>query len=228
MGSCVSVHKKSEPEIGPEKKGSSQIQPASKESKTQDEVVGRQSHSVANRSTFEDVDGKGESFFDSQPWLDSDSEDFLSVNGDFTPSRGNTPVHQNSYLHTPPPDNCLSVSNKTISKPEPSPTDDKKKLADLFHESISENQQDDNQSLLGVKTIRSNGMPEGSNAVQNQTLHKRKENSVCTNEMSPVGVANLEKQKLSRSLSSCIPGLARSMSFSDRKKRLSPAQTFDR
>ncbi|CAM8987113.1 hypothetical protein QQ045_007926 [Rhodiola kirilowii] len=35
-----------------------------------------------------------ETFFDTQPWLESDcDEDFYSVNGDSTPSRGNTPVH---------------------------------------------------------------------------------------------------------------------------------------
>ncbi|CAO2816419.1 unnamed protein product [Amaranthus hypochondriacus] len=37
---------------------------------------------------------KDEAFFDTQGWLDSDcDDDFYSVNGDFTPSRGNTPVH---------------------------------------------------------------------------------------------------------------------------------------
>ncbi|KAG2261387.1 hypothetical protein Bca52824_068466 [Brassica carinata] len=35
---------------------------------------------------------KDEAFFDTQQWLQSDSDDdFHSVNGDFTPSRGNTP-----------------------------------------------------------------------------------------------------------------------------------------
>lgn len=33
-------------------------------------------------------------FHDTQPWLDSDNDDdFYSINGDFTPSRGNTPLH---------------------------------------------------------------------------------------------------------------------------------------
>ncbi|KNA19847.1 hypothetical protein SOVF_057680 [Spinacia oleracea] len=36
---------------------------------------------------------KDEAFFDTQGWLDSDcDDDFHSVNGDFTPSRSNTPV----------------------------------------------------------------------------------------------------------------------------------------
>ncbi|TVU13908.1 hypothetical protein EJB05_37344 [Eragrostis curvula] len=38
---------------------------------------------------------KDESFFEARPWLDSDSDDdFYSVRGDFTPSRGTTPNHQ--------------------------------------------------------------------------------------------------------------------------------------
>ncbi|CAN0924677.1 Uncharacterized protein At3g27210 [Linum grandiflorum] len=45
---------------------------------------------------------KEEFFFDSQPWLDSDVEDdFHSVRGDFTPSRGSTPVHHNFFITTP-------------------------------------------------------------------------------------------------------------------------------
>lgn len=37
---------------------------------------------------------KDETFFDTQAWLDSDcDDDFYSVNGDFTPSRGSTPIH---------------------------------------------------------------------------------------------------------------------------------------
>ncbi|KAG8084232.1 hypothetical protein GUJ93_ZPchr0010g9470 [Zizania palustris] len=38
---------------------------------------------------------KDETFFDSRAWLDSECEDdFYSVNGDFTPSRGNTSNYQ--------------------------------------------------------------------------------------------------------------------------------------
>lgn len=37
---------------------------------------------------------KDETFYDTQGWLDSDcDDDFHSVNGEFTPSRGSTPVH---------------------------------------------------------------------------------------------------------------------------------------
>ncbi|EPS70931.1 hypothetical protein M569_03840, partial [Genlisea aurea] len=61
---------------------------------------------------------KEEGFFDSQPWLDSDcEEDYFSVNGgDFTPSRGTTPVHH--AFQTPPP------------------SDSKKRLSELFQESL--------------------------------------------------------------------------------------------
>ncbi|KAG8064375.1 hypothetical protein GUJ93_ZPchr0004g38735 [Zizania palustris] len=52
----------------------------------------------AGASPYHDITPNGskdEWFFEAKPWLDSDSEDdFHSVRGDFTPSRGTTPDHQ--------------------------------------------------------------------------------------------------------------------------------------
>ncbi|XP_039059802.1 uncharacterized protein At3g27210-like [Hibiscus syriacus] len=68
------------------------------------------------QTSFGDLSKTEESFFDSNPWLESDSEDFFSVNGDSTFSRGNSPkTYKNLKAN--------------------SPTDTKKQLIELFRES---------------------------------------------------------------------------------------------
>ncbi|CAI9111555.1 OLC1v1011806C1 [Oldenlandia corymbosa var. corymbosa] len=102
-----------------------------------------------------DFGSKEETFFDSQAWLESDCEDdFFSVNGDFTPSRGNTPVHNSFSVRTTPGRSngqLLTTSRSSNSKtmPEPSPTTEKKKqrLSELFKDSLGDDedgQQDEN------------------------------------------------------------------------------------
>ncbi|OAY76710.1 Uncharacterized protein ACMD2_05533 [Ananas comosus] len=77
---------------------------------------------------------KEEFFFDSRAWLDSDCEDdFFSVNGDFTPSRGSTPNYQIIAPSTLRTDVVISVAKFADPNTEPSPTS-RKKLADLFLE----------------------------------------------------------------------------------------------
>ncbi|KVI02432.1 uncharacterized protein At3g27210-like [Cynara cardunculus var. scolymus] len=97
---------------------------------------------------FSDYGSKEETFFDSQAWLDSDYEDdFMSVNGEFTPSRGNTPVHHSLTVGTPqsngraiaiPPDNNLVHGSTLEPSPSPTPTEKKMRLLDLFKESLRE------------------------------------------------------------------------------------------
>ncbi|XP_020589905.1 uncharacterized protein At3g27210-like [Phalaenopsis equestris] len=75
---------------------------------------------------------KEEKFFDSKLWLDTDGEDeFLSVNGDFTPSRCSTPNHESIKLMTPK--RSTSLENFPRPKPETSSTG-RKKLAELLRE----------------------------------------------------------------------------------------------
>ncbi|KAL8200788.1 hypothetical protein R6Q57_012127 [Mikania cordata] len=95
------------------------------------------SHSM---SAFSDYGSKDEIFFDSQAWLHSDYEDeFMSINGEFTPSRGKTPVH---HSLTP------SRGYKSMDHAEPlgstaqrslTPTLKRKRLLDLFKESLRDN-----------------------------------------------------------------------------------------
>lgn len=97
-------------------------------------------------AAFSDYGSKEETFFDSQAWLDSDYEDdFMSVNGEFTPSKGNTPLHHSLTLGTPqlngkaiamPTDNN-GVLGSTL-QPSPTPTEKRMRLLDLFKESLRE------------------------------------------------------------------------------------------
>ncbi|CAN6462758.1 unnamed protein product [Victoria cruziana] len=78
---------------------------------------------------------KDEAFFDSLAWLESDcDDDYFSVRGDFTPSRGNSLNYHGSRPGTPRPTLASIVSRMSDVKTEISPTSKKKKLADLFKE----------------------------------------------------------------------------------------------
>ncbi|KAL4581527.1 hypothetical protein LXL04_006049 [Taraxacum kok-saghyz] len=82
-------------------------------------------------ASFRDFGSKEETFFDSQAWLESDcDDDFKSVNGDFTPSRGNTPVHHKfSAANNKPP---LVIPDE----PSPNGSERKMRLSDLFKDSL--------------------------------------------------------------------------------------------
>ncbi|XP_076913396.1 uncharacterized protein At3g27210-like [Bidens hawaiensis] len=106
-----------------------------------------------------DFGSKEETFFDSQAWLESDCEsDFMSVNGEFTPSRGNTPVHRSFPATTPPiKTGALAIDghkvSMIVSQPPPSPVKKSKRLSELFSESRRENSScdDDNGEHLDEK-----------------------------------------------------------------------------
>ncbi|CAH8360890.1 unnamed protein product [Eruca vesicaria subsp. sativa] len=85
---------------------------------------------------------KDETFFDTQQFLQSDSDDdFHSVNGDFTPSRGNTP--KSSFSDRLPRINNLIFHEKKPSRgSSPAPRPRRKKLGDLFRESIREEREE--------------------------------------------------------------------------------------
>ncbi|KAA8533292.1 hypothetical protein F0562_033174 [Nyssa sinensis] len=235
MGSCVSMHQNSESTVKVRwwfgsKTGTVLTESTIKEIAVNSEQFKLQQSSMPNATTFRDSRSKEEMFFDSHPWLESDSEDFFSVNGDFTPSRGNTPIHQSSLVQTPQLDKSFSIDKTHNSVPEPSPTDTKKKLIELFHESFGGNQIDVDQNFQVADTVMANGKlrtnptildlsPKSTNA----TPYVSAANSVCSSEMTPNTASKSSKGKLSRSVSCCLPSLARSMSLSERKRNLSPA-----
>ncbi|KAM0058326.1 hypothetical protein Hdeb2414_s0005g00168971 [Helianthus debilis subsp. tardiflorus] len=104
------------------------------------------------------LSSKEEVFFDSQAWLDSDYEDdFMSVNGDFTPSRSNTPVHHSLIS---------SRTNGSISQPSPPPPprEKRKRLLDLFKESKRENHGSSNEEFAESPNKHGDGMPSKKSA----------------------------------------------------------------
>ncbi|KAK1359390.1 Triacylglycerol lipase 2-like [Heracleum sosnowskyi] len=146
---------------------------------------------------------KDETFFDSNVWLDSDcDDDFMSVNGEFTPSRGNTPVHHNFTTGAPRVDKTGATDLTPNGRPEPSPTDKKHRLSDLFKESLRAEHNEDEQNTSGSAT------PYAS--------------SFQSSERTPNG--NFKVRSL-RSIQCCLPSL-RSSSFNERKKKMSPVGTI--
>lgn len=79
-----------------------------------------------DRYGTENGGSRDESFFEARPWLDSDSEDdFQSVRGDFTPSRGSTPDHQMQTSF---------AARISADRPIPSLTEKKQRLLELLQE----------------------------------------------------------------------------------------------
>ncbi|ONK71893.1 uncharacterized protein A4U43_C04F13460 [Asparagus officinalis] len=197
MGSCSSVHKSKKPQMtasSPHKE-----KPLNGESAVK--VVG--SH-LSMRSSF---GSKDETFFDSRAWLDSDCEDdFFSVNGDFTPSRGST-----SYSSP----TTLSGANSdkfTDSNSEPSPTG-RKKLSDLFQETPKPN--------------ASNEKPEAGREGEfsNQTKPEQpldRANPVRNNELATPSRDDRKKGG-EKSAQCCLPSFGQSFSLGERRQK-SPVQ----
>ncbi|CAN8260794.1 unnamed protein product [Cochlearia groenlandica] len=139
-------------------------------------------------------------YFDSRGWLDSDCEDdFMSVNGEFTPSGGTTPVHHKFIDQTPKSEEELSHL-----------TDDnnKKRLVELFKETQEDDHDDDvaeykARACLWLRT------PVRSSA--------------------PATPYNINKQQLKRVRSAaghggCVPRLVSCSSFTERRPEMMPTQ----
>ncbi|XP_022750478.1 uncharacterized protein At3g27210-like [Durio zibethinus] len=218
MGSCVSVHKSSQEsamELG-----------LSFGSKTEKLIIPPSTlkeKPIANGS-------KDETFFDSRAWLDSDCEDdFFSVNGDFTPSGGNTPVHHSFSARTPQVNKATEEGSPGLVS-ESSPTGKKKKLVELFRDNIREDQdvnelntsssQDITNGKMEVKpTIRNILPPKSSDG----TPYVSGANSLCSSDRTADGDNPIFMEK-PRSAQCCLPRLVSCSSFSERKKKMmSPA-----
>lgn len=114
------------------------------------------------------------------------------------------------------------------SMPTPSPTGRKKKLAELFEESIGNDVDGTDENTLGKQNM-SNGKVEVKRTVldpppesANGTPFGSGPNSVCSGGRTPNGDFKLEKEKPLRSAQCCLPSLRSKRSFSERKK-MSPA-----
>ncbi|KAI3972239.1 hypothetical protein MKW92_023501 [Papaver armeniacum] len=149
--------------------------------------------------TLGDFGSKEETFFDSQAWLDSDCDDFYSVNGEFTPSasRGSTPLHLTSFMGTPQRAKSPLSEKAFNSIPETRSTEKRKKLADLFRDSFDAGKASDDQNA----------------SVLSET------NSVSSSEKSPDRIPKPEKEKLTKAVRRCLPKMIPSCSSAERKKR---------
>ncbi|XP_010425459.1 PREDICTED: uncharacterized protein At3g27210 [Camelina sativa] len=146
---------------------------------------------------------KDETFFDSQPWLQSDSDDdFHSVNGDFTPSRGNTP--KGSFSDRPP---RFTFHEKKPSRgsSSPAPLPRRKKLGELFRDSIREEREESSEGG-GSSSAISTPYLSGANS--------------C--EFSNTSVEKEEKKKSNWQHHRCLPGFSScGGSFMERRKKMS-------
>ncbi|GMH06834.1 hypothetical protein Nepgr_008674 [Nepenthes gracilis] len=119
-----------------------------------------QSSPLNSARSYRSHGSKEETFFDPQPWLESDcDDDFYSVNGDFTPSRGSTPIH-GSAEGTPQPFGALSVqANRAVFEGRPPLSSESKQHrgSTPLHLSASAN------SEAQVNTIAVEGKAFGSN-----------------------------------------------------------------
>ncbi|XP_023529186.1 uncharacterized protein At3g27210-like [Cucurbita pepo subsp. pepo] len=223
MGSCVSIHRNSDSAVKFRLSNGSKPNglpiPPSPIKDNDTPIIGNPPiHGgvfVKSQSSPSHFGSKDEAFFDSRGWLDSDCEDdFYSVNGDFTPSRGNTPVRTSFSSGTPRINQVHVVDDLTpIAMPKPSPTG-KKKLAELFRDSSRNGTDIQTKPTLNELALQSN--PE--------TPYMSGTNSVCSSERtSNGGDVWIEKEKRFGSAQCCLPSLGSRRSFGDRRKKASPA-----
>lgn len=153
----------------------------------------------------------------------------LTIYADFTPSRGNTPVHHN--FAGAPQVNSTSLPDKTPgSISEPSPTGKKLKLAELFRQISKEGSEDqhvDEQNTQGSQNT-ANGKTEVRTTIldvlpsANGTPYVSGANSVCSSERTPNGDSMMEDKPM-RLAQCCLPSFVSCRNSTDRKKKMSPA-----
>ncbi|KAI9076031.1 hypothetical protein K1719_041965 [Acacia pycnantha] len=172
-------------------------------------------------TSFRDYGSKEETFFDSKPWLDSDcDDDFYSVNGEFTPSRGNTPVHPfgTPKVNKSPFDNRIAGS--TLGRP---PSRKKKSLLELFRDSIGNDRYPDVNHFANQNA--GNGKQEASLSINNTVSKSSGTYPVSISDRTPNGDAVSIKEKAVKSMQihGCLPSLVSCRSFRERKRRMSHA-----
>lgn len=114
------------------------------------------------------------------------------------------------------------------SKPESSPTDKKKKLAELFCDDFGDDQVADDQNIAGNQNIANGKLEPKPTDLEiplkstNGAPCRSGANSICSGERTLNNVSEPNKEKSERSSQYCFPSLVQSHSFSERKKRLNP------
>ncbi|RWW12280.1 hypothetical protein GW17_00024061 [Ensete ventricosum] len=166
---------------------------------------------------------KEEIYFDSCAWLDSDCEDdFFSVKGDFTPSRGSTPIHQSSTPLTPRSVNSIYIDKSPETSSEPSPTG-RKKLRELFRETLQAEQEGsvpnaaevEANKRINLHTTNTDPPPRPLNG----TLYCFRAISFCSSTVTPTGDPKNRKERLCKSQHCCLPSL-QSFGLDDRRQKI--------
>lgn len=134
----------------------------------------------------------------------------ISFCADFTPSRGTTPVHHNFGT---PSQNRIPGS---MAKPSP---DKKKKLLELFRESVKDDQDDVHGHNKQVKPTIQDVMPKSAHS----TPYLSGANSACSSERTMSEDRVSIREKSVKSLQWCIPSLSSCRSFRERRSKTSPA-----
>ncbi|KAK7380996.1 hypothetical protein VNO78_33518 [Psophocarpus tetragonolobus] len=214
MGSCASAPRNSNADMTfkvsfGSKSGKLVIPPSPVKEQSQNGDLG---WSTARSTTsFRDQGSKEEAYFDSKPWLDSDCEDdFYSVSGDFTPSRGTTPLHHTFGT----PSRHKIPSSVTETSPEK-----KKKLLELFRESVKDDQNVSQGHKELKPTIQDVVMPKSAHC----TPYLSGANSACSSERIMSEDRASIREKSVKSLQWCIPSLSSCRSFRERRMKTSPA-----
>ncbi|KAF8013134.1 hypothetical protein BT93_I1111 [Corymbia citriodora subsp. variegata] len=153
--------------------------------------------------------------------------DFTPSRGS-TPSRGNTPTHPSLFRGTQLVKNAPQ-DKASVSVPEPSPTSKKKKLAELFRDSLGRQEDFAGYDSLADKATEEEKAEAKPTIVDvlpssNQgTPHISKPTSMCSSEGTPDGDHVMEKQKPVRTTTCCLPRLSSYNAFSERNKKMSSA-----
>jgi len=167
----------------------------------------------------DDSGSKDEMFFESRAWLDSDCEDdFYSVNGDFTPSRGSTPNYQprtqtvmsNAFL----PDD---VHNSKSS--EPSPTG-RRKLADLLRDTVQNGPEGSTDATGEPDSSKNEQQQSQSVAAAGKPVSVS--SSACSTEPTPVREAKSQKEKAWYTGRCCLPTFVHSLTLDEKRQKMSP------
>ncbi|KAF2322662.1 hypothetical protein GH714_027650 [Hevea brasiliensis] len=143
---------------------------------------------------------------------------------ELTPSRGSTPVHHNFFMGTPKINKTTLEDRPPGSIPEPSPTGKKKRLSELFKESLREEPEADDLHNSG-KQNTANGKIEVKPTIldvlpksASGTPYISGPNNVCGSERTANGDAVIERDKSIKSAQCCLPSLISRCSAGERKK----------
>lgn len=161
-----------------------------------------------------DSGSKDEVFFESRAWLDSDCEDdFYSVNGDFTPSRGSTPIYQPRAQTVM--SNIFQPDTHSSKSPEPSPTG-RRKLAELLQEAMQDGPEESTDEQQQLQSVVADGKP----------VSESTSSSACSTVPTPTAVDKSRKEKAWYTGRCCLPSFVHSLTLdeSERGQKMSSRQ----